>query len=91
MGDNEPPVVMSQAQLQELLAGVMAAARTQQPPAEGATGVSPLPPCNLGRDKTKRYKAFEDWLKDAEAKMEYLRITEDSRKSPISRAMQAQN
>ena len=81
MTDENQQVVMTQAQLQELLAGVVAAASRQQSSSEGVGGVSLMPPCTLGRDKTKRHKAFEDWIKEAEAKMEYLRITEDSRKT----------
>ena len=80
MSDEGQQVVMTQAQLKELLAGVVAAARSQQPPPEGAGGVGPMPPCTLGRDKTRRFKAFDDWVKEAEAKMEYLCITEDNRK-----------
>ena len=82
---------MSQAQLQELLAGVVAAARTQHQPTEGATTISQMPLCHLGRDKTKRYKAFEDWIKAAEAKMEYLRISESNKKVTYIKVMPVQS
>ena len=32
-------------------------------------------PCDLGRDKLKRYKIFKDWIANVEAKMKLLGIT----------------
>ena len=40
----------------------------------------PMEPCNLGIDKVKRLKNFQDWCKEAEAKITYMGITEDTRK-----------
>ena len=57
MGEN---VVMTNDQLQQLLAAVDGAGG-----GAGATAVTQLGPCNLGRDKTKRYKKFVNWIKQA--------------------------
>ena len=45
-----------------------------------ASAVGPMEPCNLGIDKVKRLKNFQDWRKEAEAKITYMGITEDTRK-----------
>ena len=45
-----------------------------------ASAVGPMEPCNLGIDKVKRLKNFQDWCKEAEAKITYMGITEDTRK-----------
>ena len=39
-----------------------------------------LQPCILGRDKMKRFKKGNNWVKDAKTKMEYLGITWNNRK-----------
>ena len=46
----------------------------------GAAAAGQLAPCVLGREKTKRYQIFQDWITQAEAKMQFLGITEDGRK-----------
>ena len=83
-----PPAVLqlTAEQLQNIIAGSIAGA-LQQAQGQGLGGVTAgaaaagsLPPCPLGRDKTKRYQQFRDWLTQAEAKMEFLAITESKRK-----------
>ena len=48
--------------------------------AGAASVVGQLAPCNLGRNKLKRYKKFLDWSKEAESKMSFLGIEEDRQK-----------
>ena len=45
-----------------------------------ATVVGPMGPCGLGKDKLKRPKRWSDWRKDAENKMRFLRIEENSQR-----------
>ena len=45
-----------------------------------AAVVGSMPPCNLGKDKIKRYKKWSDWLKDAENKMRFLNLEEGGKK-----------
>ena len=40
--------------------------------AGAASVVGQLAPCNLGRNKLRRYKKFLDWSKEAESKMSFL-------------------
>jgi hypothetical protein len=46
----------------------------------GAAAAGQLAPCVLGREKTKRYQIFQDWITQAEVKMQFFGITEDGRK-----------
>ena len=46
----------------------------------GAAAAGSLQPCQLGRDKTRRYQIFRDWITQAEAKMGFLGITESKQK-----------
>ena len=46
----------------------------------GAAAAGNLQPCILGRDKTKRYQAFLDWMTQAEAKMAFLGIQVGTKK-----------
>ena len=45
-----------------------------------ASAVGPMEPCNLGIDKVKRLKNFQDWCTEAEAKITYMGINEDTKK-----------
>ena len=72
---------MTEAQLAQLIAAV----RTQ----EGAGGaqsagaaavVGPMRPCPLGKDKLKRFKKWNDWIRDAETKMAFLGLTRNQQK-----------
>ena len=70
----------AQAQQTEQL---LAAARQGAAGAGGAgaaAAVGQLQPCVLGRDKTKRYFKWNNWLKDAKTKMSYLAITQNTQK-----------
>ena len=88
MPDPPPPAVLqlTAEQLQNIIAGSIAGALQQAQGqglgggTAGAAAAGSLPPCPLGRDKTKRYQQFRDWLTQAEAKMEFLAITESKRK-----------
>ena len=90
MPDREPPpppapvIQLTPQQLQEIIAGSIAGALAQGQGqgggSAGAAAVGSLPPCPLGRDKTRRYQQFRDWLTQAEAKMEFLNIVESKRK-----------
>ena len=68
-------VNMTQGQLEQLIAAL------RGPNPAGAAGVGAaamvgrLGPCELGRDKLKRYKKFLDWVGEAESKMRLLGIT----------------
>ena len=78
----EPPqqFVLTAEQLQQLLAGAAAVAAQNAGAGAGAAAAGQLAPCVLGREKTKRYQIFQDWITQAEAKMQFLGITEDGRK-----------
>ena len=85
MPDPPPAVIqLTPQQLQEIIAGSIAGALAQGQGqgggAAGAAAAGSLPPCLLGRDKTKRFQQFRDWLNQAEAKMEFLNIAESKRK-----------
>ena len=76
--------------LQDLLARAMATAmqqvqnNTPAAPTAGAGAaaiVGRLGPCELGRDKLKRYKRFMDWVGEAESKMRLLGITTGQQKA----------
>ena len=78
-----PAVTKSHQQLQDLIAGAIAGAvdRVQQQGGGGSVGAAGnLQSCILGRDKTKRYQAFLDWLTQAEAKMAFLSIKDGPQK-----------
>ena len=52
-----------------------------------AAVVGSMPPCNLGKDKIKRYKKWSDWLKDAENKMRFLNLEEGGKKLVFLRSI----
>ena len=87
MADQPPQGViqLTPEQLQEIIAGSIAGALAQGQGqgggGAGAAAAGNLPPCSLGRDETKRFQQFQDWLTQAEAKMEFLNITESRRKT----------
>ena len=45
-----------------------------------------MPGCQLGRNKIKRFKKWNDWLRDAESKMRFLSITEGAQKVDFLRS-----
>ena len=80
---------LTQEQLQALMAGAMATAMQQVQnmglhgggqERVGAAAAGSLQPCLLGRDKTRRYQYFRDWITQAEAKMGSLGIVEGKHK-----------
>ena len=54
--------------------------------AGAAAVVGPMPPCQLGKDKIRRYKKWSDWIRDAENKMKFLQMTTDDQKSSFVRS-----
>ena len=66
-------------QLAHQVAPVQQAAPTAG--AGAAAIVGRLGPCELGRDKLKRYKRFKDWVGEAESKMRLLGITTSQEKA----------
>ena len=80
---------MTPEQLRVLMTGAMTAALQQVQnlglqgggqERVGAAAAGSLQPCLLGRDKTRRYQNFRDWITQAEAKMGFLGITEGKQK-----------
>ena len=72
-------VQMTQQQLEQLIQALRPAAPTAG--AGAAAIVGRLGPCELGRDKLKRYKRFLDWVGEAESKMRLLGITNSQQKA----------
>ena len=78
-------VQLTNQQLQDLIAGAVAGAIQQVRQQGGGVNVGAaaagnLQPCTLGRDKTKRYQTFTDWMTQAEAKMAFLGIEDGTKK-----------
>ena len=72
-------VQMTNDQLQQLIAALTGAAEGRA--AEAAAGIGQLGPCQLGKDRIKK---FEDWIRDAEAKIKVLKLnTEEEKKDFI--------
>ena len=71
-------VQMTNNQLQQLIAALTGAAEGRA--AEAAAGIGQLGPCQLGKDRIKRVKKFEDWIRDAEAKIKVLKLNTDEEK-----------
>jgi hypothetical protein len=84
MVDEPAQVVMTQEQLNQILQAVGAAGGGGGGAGAGAIGsavaVGQLGSCELGRDRTKRFKKFNDWIKQAESKLAFLGITDDQQK-----------
>ena len=78
------PVQLTNDQFQQLLQAAMA--RPVAPPdgagmvAGAAAIVGEMPPCNLGKDRLRRYKKWKDWLREAENKMTFLQIQDEKAK-----------
>ena len=51
-----------------------------------ASAVGPMGQCNLGVDKVKRLKRFSDWMKGAEAKIDFMGLTADKQKISLLRS-----
>ena len=72
-------VQMTEEQLNQLIKALIPAAPTAG--AGAAAIVGSLGPCELGRDKLKRYKRFIDWVGEAESKMRLQGITTSKQKA----------
>ena len=77
-------------QFQQLLAalpGMMGGGGGAAQQALGAaSAVGPMGQCNLGVDKVKRLKRFSDWMKGAEAKIDFMGLTTDKQKISLLRS-----
>ena len=51
-----------------------------------ASAVGPMGHCNLGIDKTGRLKRFNDWMKGAQAKIDFMGLTTDKQKISLLRS-----
>ena len=91
MPDDQAGVVMhpmTQGQFQQLLAAITAGTAT---PTAGAGGCDwELGPCDLGRVKMKQFKKFEDWHREALARMTLLDLTTDQQRISFLRSSAGQ-
>ena len=80
------PVQLTEDQFRRLLAMVQPAGPAAQVDGEpvlalgAAAMVGQMTPCQLGKNKLKRYKKWRDWLRDAESKMDFLKLTREESK-----------
>ena len=84
---------MTDEQLQALIAALRVPAvpvAVAQVPAHAMPGtaavVGTMPACSLGRNKLKRFKKWNDWIRDAENKMKFLGLTTDDQKMSFIRS-----
>ena len=54
--------------------------------AGAASAVGPMGHCNLGIDKTMRLKRFNDWMKGAQAKIDFMGLNTDVQKISLLRS-----
>ena len=73
-------IQMSAEQLEQLVTRIMWASGGAAQPHGSAHVVGPMGACVLGIDKMKRPKVFMDWLKEAQAKIDYMGIVTTSKK-----------
>ena len=77
---------MTNEQLGQLIAALRpqeeaGGARGGQVQSAGAAAVvGPMMPCPLGKDKLKRFKKWNDWIRDAENKMAFLGLTSNQQR-----------
>ena len=78
MGD---AVQMNNNEVEQLIAALTGAAGGRT---VGATTViGQLGPCHLGQDRIKGVKNFENWIRDAEAKIKVLKLNSEGKKGRI--------
>ena len=66
---------------------VVAGGTAQSSTSPGAAAlVGQVPPCQLGKNKVKRFKKWRDWMRDADNKMTFLKITEPAQKISFIRS-----
>ena len=51
-----------------------------------ASAVGPMGHCNLGIDKSGRLKRFNDWMKGAQAKIDFMGLSTDKQKISLLRS-----
>ena len=74
-------IQISADQLEELVTRILGAAGGAAAQPQGsALAVGPMGACVLGIDKMKRPKVFQDWVKEAQAKVDYMGITDNKQK-----------
>ena len=52
-----------------------------------AAVVGQMPPCNIGKNKLKRYRVWSEWIRDAENKMTFLNISDNAAKISFIRSV----
>ena len=73
-------IQMTADQLETLVTRILGAAGGAAQPQGSALAVGPMGACVLGIDKVKRPKVFQDWVKEAQAKIDYMGITDNKQK-----------
>ena len=73
-------IQMTADQLETLVTRILGAAEGAAQPQGSALAVGPMGACVLGIDKVKRPKVFQDWVKEAQAKIDYMGITDNKQK-----------
>ena len=79
-------IQMSADQLEQLVTSIMGAAGGVAQPQRSAHAVGPMGACVLGIDKMKRPKVFMDWIKEAQAKIDYMGISDNKQKVALLRS-----
>lgn len=69
-----------------MIAGGGGGGAAQQALGAASAVVGPMGQCNLGVDKVKRLKRFIDWMKGAEAKIDFMGLTTDKQKISLLRS-----
>ena len=79
-------IQMTAAQLEQLVTRIQGAAGGAAQPQGSAHAVGPMGACVLGIDKMKRPKVFMDWVKEAQAKIDYMGISDNKQKVALLRS-----
>ena len=88
-------VQMTNEQLQTLIAALqpggnqmqqLVNAVNRQPPQKSAAALGHMRPLELGSDKMRKLKIFNEWLEEAENRMKYLGVNTDDEKISLLRA-----
>ena len=79
-------IQMTAAQQEQLVTRILGAAGGAAQPQGSAHAVGPMGACVLGIDKMKRPKVFMDWVKEAQAKIDYMGISDNKQKVALLRS-----
>ena len=79
-------IQMTAAQLEQPVTRILGAAGGAAQPQGSAHAVGPMGACVLGIDKMKRPKVFMDWVKEAQAKIDYMGISDNKQKVALLRS-----